>query len=138
MPQTKDGCAERILSRRLNPCERVPLFLVEVAREAARIDASCPRPLARDGWIYAIRQHTGSSLIKIGKAADPLRRLAEIQAMNASELQLVGLAHGASLEGDLHFHLSKFRAHGEWFDVRSNPIPATERGCFGCSWQVVR
>lgn len=66
-----------------------------------------------------------------------MRRLTDIQAMNASRLELVGLSHGAALEGDLHWHFADFRAHNEWFAIDHNPIPAMVALCFGGGHKVI-
>jgi hypothetical protein len=130
---SRGSSARNQIRRSLNPRERFPLFIHEVDREMVRLDAICGAGRARHGWVYAIRQCTGSRLIKIGRAEDPRKRLADIQSMNASALELVGLSHGAELEPDLHWEHRSWRAHGEWFDLDANPIPSSPRGCWCCA-----
>ncbi len=67
-------------------------------------------------YVYFIRQ-ADTGFIKIGRAADPWRRLPNIQVGSPQQLTLLGVVkeHGAFTESDLHdaFNVHHFR--GEWF-----------------------
>lgn len=73
------------------------------------------------------RQHTNSFVyfvidehkrVKIGKAADPKRRLKMLQSGCADKLEIVGvLAGGRPLEAELHKLFADSRQRGEWFEL---------------------
>lgn len=68
--------------------------------------------------IYLIRD-TKNGLIKIGKADNVARRLAQLQTGNASPLFLVAVGPGGyELEKHLHLRLKGLRVRGEWFKLR--------------------
>jgi hypothetical protein len=83
------------------------------------------------GYVYAVGS-LAPSLVKIGRCADPRTRLIDLQNMNATKLRLVGLAHFAELEAELHQDYGHRRKHGEWFLLARNPLPLHADGCFGC------
>jgi hypothetical protein len=72
--------------------------------------------------VYFIRcESTG--LVKIGKAKDPRRRLAELQVGSASPLVLVAVAPGGQKrERALHAEFWERRKRGEWFDITDKDI----------------
>ena len=61
--------------------------------------------------------------VKIGKAIDAQRRLADLQTSNSSELTLVckipckNSDSATEAEGRLHTFFSSYRVRGEWFDL---------------------
>lgn len=66
--------------------------------------------------VYVIRA-AESGRIKIGIAANPLKRLAMLQTGSPEYLELLGVARGGRpLEIRLHAQLSRDRVHGEWFE----------------------
>jgi len=111
------------------PTRTAPVPLLEqVAIEVARLSACGP---AR-GWVYAL--HCESvGLTKIGRAVDPIPRIAELERMNAAPLTLLGLAHGQDNEQTLHRRYAERRAHGEWFalPIGVNPL-AFDGKCTTC------
>lgn len=110
--------------------ERTPLL--DDVRAAMKRLALCPTPPV--GWLYALRCES-VKLTKIGKAVDPVARIAELERMNAAPLILVGLAHGMRAETELHRRHSARRAHGEWFAIDVNPLPFDGR-CVVCRGAV--
>lgn len=67
-------------------------------------------------FIYVIGTHV-NNVVKIGYAASPTRRLAELQASSPLQLQLlVTLPGGRAEERQLHLRFARLRRHGEWFD----------------------
>lgn len=116
----------RLASSYVDP---VKVLCDQAIEEMARIDRLC-RKRGDDGYVYAVR-HAGGGPTKIGRAADPLPRLADLQRMNPAPLVLVGLGHGASWERALHSQHMKQRVHGEWFLLDKNPLPVSDR-CHLC------
>ena len=78
-------------------------------------------------WVYIIRENCQPFRIKIGKSADPLSRLRELQTAHPSQLQLVhaapfrGETQAAFIEKNLHQELRGFHQPGgrEWFSHRA-------------------
>lgn len=64
-------------------------------------------------YTYFIRQ-VGSDFVKIGKSADPFKRLAALQTSNPNRLELIGVIEG-DREGGLHFEFRRQNVVGEWF-----------------------
>lgn len=68
------------------------------------------------------------SLIKIGKANDPIRRLMELQTGSADRLRIIGSVkcrnsdHALQVEKLAHNLFWKQRRHGEWFNLRRTQI----------------
>lgn len=72
---------------------------------------------AEDPGIYVLRS-SETGLVKIGKSTNLTRRIADLQRMNASRLELVAYCSCANpgfAEEILHFRLAHCRQHGEWF-----------------------
>jgi hypothetical protein len=109
------------------------MITAKVVQEALdRLAAlKCHRGRRMPAFAYVVRSpRTG--LAKIGMSESPIKRLTEIQIVNAEHLSLEALVHGAWIEGALHDALAEHRRHGEWFDVPC-PIPYTGGDvCFGC------
>lgn len=58
-----------------------------------------------------------ASLVKIGYANNPVRRLTELQVSNPVRLEILATLPGARAEErQLHRHFTSHRRHGEWFD----------------------
>jgi len=67
------------------------------------------------GWVYAVQPVDGGP-IKIGFAADPVARMAKLQAMSPVALRMLGVVRGSiEIEGLMHASLAAHRLHGEWF-----------------------
>lgn len=65
--------------------------------------------------VYFI-QAAESGRVKIGIAANPVRRLAELQTGSPEPLRILGvIPGGARLESQLHARFADDRLHGEWF-----------------------
>lgn len=72
--------------------------------------------------IYFIQAVSGGP-IKIGYAADPEKRIAEIQRMSPIELRTLKVIEGdLRQEKGLHKHFAKFRLHGEWFNLNEGML----------------
>lgn len=67
-------------------------------------------------YIYFIQKAKGGP-VKIGSAANPTQRLANIQGMNPDPLRLLGVAAGGrGAERRVHDSFAESRLHGEWFE----------------------
>lgn len=67
------------------------------------------------GWVYAVQPAAGGP-IKIGFAADPVVRMAKLQAMSPVALCMRGIVRGSiEVERRMHESLAAYRLHGEWF-----------------------
>jgi len=70
--------------------------------------------------VYFIAAQTGDGewcAVKIGRAIDPLSRLATLQGASPLPLELVRAVTGpVGLESALHTRFAKARTHGEWFE----------------------
>jgi len=86
--------------------------------------------------IYFVQAEEGGP-IKIGLAADPIKRLKSLQSSSPQRLMLLGVLTGTkTVERNLHQRFSAFRLHGEWFTPASDLLkfisgtarPATQRG----------
>lgn len=77
------------------------------------------RPKAKQDTrsVYFIQAVSGG-LIKIGVAADPVARLAEIQRMCPVPLRILSVLPGVGQPGEaaLHRRFAAARRHGEWFE----------------------
>jgi hypothetical protein len=74
-----------------------------------------PAPRAEPNRVYFIMC---GKFVKIGIAADPELRMANMQNLNPYPLSLVGtMEGGASLEAELHNAFSEYHHSGEWFLV---------------------
>lgn len=70
------------------------------------------------GYVYFIEAEE-SGLIKIGRAADPGRRLAAMQTGSAEPLRLlrtIATDDDKTLERTFHRRFAGSRHHGEWFE----------------------
>lgn len=70
------------------------------------------------GYVYFIEAEE-SGLIKIGRAANPIRRLAAMQTGSAEPLRLartIRTDDDKHLERELHRRFAADRVRGEWFD----------------------
>lgn len=77
--------------------------------------------------VYFI-QDTHSRFIKIGHAADPLKRLASLQTASPHGLELLGtVAGGPKEEALLHELFERFHHRGEWFRGDSDLIASVRR-----------
>lgn len=71
-----------------------------------------------DQFVYFIRSEGGVGPVKIGCAANPVKRLTQLQAASPAKLEIVASAEGGfDAERYLHRQFSSQRLHGEWFDV---------------------
>jgi hypothetical protein len=69
--------------------------------------------IAREWFTYFI-QAARVGHIKIGRAIDPLQRLAELQTGSPVKLELLAVLRGDH-EAMLHRKFADLRIHGEWF-----------------------
>lgn len=87
--------------------------------------APAPRPRAEIDTrsVYFIQGY-GGGLVKIGVAADPEARLAEIQRMCPIPLRILATLQGAgqSTETALHRRFAAHRRHGEWFELSTQQV----------------
>jgi hypothetical protein len=60
-----------------------------------------------------------NGLVKIGRSADPWRRLKDLQVGSAARLILLAVAEGDH-EHEWHTRFAGTRAHGEWFTVSAD------------------
>lgn len=79
--------------------------------------------------LYVIGQGGGCSVVKIGRAINPAKRLGSIQTGNPNRLFLLHIEPGAgALERDVHARLSAGRLEGEWFDLgQRDPVAEVQR-----------
>lgn len=77
-------------------------------------------------YVYFIKTCDNAQLVKVGKAANPERRLRELQTGNASELVLIGKVNcggdkkAALREKEIHDIFADLRVRGEWFRLGKN------------------
>jgi hypothetical protein len=71
-------------------------------------------PPSSDGYTYFIRC---GDRVKIGRSADPLRRMAALSMSNPEALQLLGVLPGSDRESELHRRFAHQRLRGEWFSL---------------------
>ena len=70
-------------------------------------------------YVYFIKS---GPFVKVGCAADPVRRLNELQIGNPQKLMLVAMlrgksqAHGEQFERAIHSALRRLSIRGEWFE----------------------
>lgn len=61
----------------------------------------------------------GLGKIKIGRSANPVRRLRDMQVGSPSKLRLVAVfANRGACEPLLHYRFKRYLAHGEWYNIR--------------------
>ena len=73
-------------------------------------------------FVYFVRS-VESHRIKIGIAADPIRRMALMQVGSPEQLELIGVVTGGrKLELHLHAELRHDRLHGEWFECSDHLV----------------
>lgn len=77
-----------------------------------------------DSWTYLVGAE-GSSLVKVGWAKNPKKRVAALQTGSPVPLTLLWSAEGA-YEEYLHAEFAAFRVRGEWFDFATvgDPVEA--------------
>lgn len=130
LPQRVRDCYGDMLSREF--CDALSVMLSDLRKmaedasedplrriqaiEALLRFAQHPEPPAGDEWVYFIRAEGGGP-IKIGRSADPDKRLRELQTGHPYPLRVVGMASGGrELEAALHRILCDYRLMGEWFE----------------------
>lgn len=78
------------------------------------------RPIAQRGVFvlamatYFIQRGTGGA-IKIGRACDPRKRLADLQVACDEKLSLLGTMEGDEREVEMHARFAHLNIRGEWF-----------------------
>lgn len=73
-------------------------------------------PAAEAGQKVYFIENAETRRIKIGTAANPEKRLADLQVGNDCELRLIGfVAGGLATESELHRRFAGLRVRGEWF-----------------------
>lgn len=74
-------------------------------------------------------------LIKIGRSADPERRLDELRLLSPVELEIIGMVDGgARREAEMHQQFAKYRSHGEWFHAAQEIKTFAWRETMMCVW----
>lgn len=87
--------------------------------ELADARAGRTRPAAGVDYIYFVHAPL-SRRIKIGRAADPYRRLQILQVGSPEELVMLGWLRttpGSKLERNIHGLFKRHRTRGEWFEA---------------------
>lgn len=108
---------------------------IEAALDRLRANRCHRGPGSMPGFTYVVLS-PAVGFVKIGMTFDPERRLIDIQTMNADDLQIATLIHGAWAELVIHKAPAEYRCHGEWFAL-ANPIPEPVDGvCYGCAINV--
>lgn len=91
----------------------------------------------RGGHTYVLES---AGRIKIGKSARIASRLAELRAVNAHDVNVLGLARGPYLEAKLHELCSEWHIHNEWFRAEAWNYLARlfidPRACASCLLEV--
>lgn len=105
------------------------------------LGTASPRPKRRGG--AAVRSTVGFSFvyfiamgnwIKIGKADDVQKRMANLQSATPVELHLMAsiqTTQPLKLEAALHEHLKQYRLGGEWFEIPADVLRATLQMIWG-------
>lgn len=100
---------------------------------------------APEPWVYFVQGVDGGR-IKIGVAAHPRDRLAQLQSMSPVDLRILAITHGGyAREAELHKRFAESRAHGEWFEPTSDLLelieevgPPDEEDLHGCTTRFGR
>ena len=80
-----------------------------------RVKKSC----AEESFLYFI-EAVNTGFIKIGRSANPERRLLQLSTGSPNELVLVGkVSGGSTVESDIHGKFMHLRNRGEWFQYSS-------------------
>lgn len=67
-------------------------------------------------FVYFVQAVMDDGPIKIGRALDPHKRLAELGTMSPAPLEPLGLiTPGGLTEAEVHQRFADLRLHGEWF-----------------------
>ena len=86
-----------------------------------------PLPKSPDGWCYIYVIQDGPN-VKIGRAVNPLRRLAKLQTAHHRKLHLVCAVPGhAVIEAAIQQRFAHLRREGEWFHVDTDMMQFIER-----------
>ena len=76
-----------------------------------------PTTVNNDSFLYFI-EAVNTGFIKIGRSADPERRLAQLATGSPNELVILGkISGGSTLEAELHRRFKGLRERREWFKV---------------------
>ena len=82
-----------------------------------------PESITRSEVVYVLGER-GSYTVKIGRSIDLKKRLADIQRMSPTPIDLLWSHPGDyELETRLHRHFKALRSHGEWFTFHTDPVP---------------
>ncbi|WP_084718870.1 GIY-YIG nuclease family protein [Streptacidiphilus carbonis] len=73
-------------------------------------------------FVYVIGSADEAGLLKIGRAVDVPRRLAQLKGMSPVPLSVLWSREtdNTDLESKLHRHFASYRRHGEWFDFQGS------------------
>ncbi len=106
------GCAE-------TPEEAEALIVAAKKRIAdgeAALDAALAAPAFRS-FVYFMQEDVAGGAIKIGRAANPVKRLLTLQTGTPRPLRLLCvIPGGARLEVTMHAAFAASRMNGEWFE----------------------
>lgn len=104
------------------PIEVMRVWRQDKRNEAEREYVAAHRqelfPRGPDGWCYVYFISDGRQRMKIGRAVDPMRRLAELQVSHGQRLTLtVAVPAHAVVETAIHKRFEHLRLSGEWFAI---------------------
>lgn len=89
-----------------------------------------------EGYVYVIGARN-QPIVKIGRSADPQKRVAAIQTMSPMPLEVLWTHPGGHFEAKLHRHFAHLRTHGEWFDfVDQDPVHAVQNAIDNQVWDT--
>lgn len=73
-------------------------------------------------FVYVIGPEDEAGLLKIGRAVDVQRRLAQLKGMSPVPLTVLWSREtdNTDLESKLHRYFASYRRHGEWFDFQGS------------------
>ncbi len=80
------------------------------------------QPLPPDvvGYVYEAQDPTEPALVKVGFSRDPIRRMAELGALNRTTMRLLAVRPGTMLDEHAeHCRRAADRVFGEWFLART-------------------
>jgi predicted GIY-YIG superfamily endonuclease len=92
---------------------KIKARLAERKSRKALSEISPPAKMRQQVYVVGNEEH-----VKIGRSADPRRRLSGFQTGSPTELRLLHLIatpDAARLEAALHARYAQHRTHGEWF-----------------------
>jgi hypothetical protein len=109
----KMRCTTRRDVESMNFAELLPFFGQQAVALRAELGLPMATELSEASFVYFM---ASPRAIKIGRSAQPRKRLRALQRFNAEPLELLGVLPGREkVELALHKRFSKLRIAGEWF-----------------------